>query len=168
MSGLQSVGHVQSESISITTGHSCNALLSFLHSLRPSSCSQSAAVDDLVVNDKLPSTIIDDLCPDASPTISERPLNLAVQVSLVDNRESLLDVASLGHANEAAVFAHVEDAVLLKDGAEHALHDDRRLRVADEARLLLKLAREEVDAEVSVLACLWGHRDADDLARSAL
>ena len=89
-------------------------------------------------------------------------------MSLVNDRESLLDVTSLGHTNKAAVVAHVEDAVLLEDGAEHALHNDRGLRIADETRFFLQLAGEEVDTEVSVLACLWGRRDADDLAWSAL
>lgn len=80
----------------------------------------------------------------------------------------MLDITALGHADDAAVITEVQDAVLLVDGSEHGLHDDRWLWVADEAGLFLKLLGEEVDTEVSVLASLSGGADADDLARATL
>lgn len=80
----------------------------------------------------------------------------------------MLDVAGLGHGNHAAIIADVEDAVLLEDRTQHVLHEDGRTRVADEAALFLELLREEIDAEIAMLACLSGGGDADDLARAAL
>lgn len=129
---------------------------------------QARAVDDLVVDDELAATVVDDEGTDGAVAVVERALDLAKEAVVVDDRQALLDVAGLGHADEQAVVADVEDAVLLEDGAEHALHVDGRLRVGVEAGLLLQLLGEEVDAQVAVLAGVGGEADADDLAGAAL
>ena len=87
---------------------------------------------------------------------------------MVNDPQTLLDIASLGHADDQTITAHVEDAILLVDWAEHALHIDAGLRVAHERALFLKLAGEEVHAQVSVLTSLWRGGDADDLTRTPL
>ena len=87
---------------------------------------------------------------------------------MVQDGETLLDISSLGHGHNLAVIADIEDTVLLEDWPEHVLHNNRRTRVADEARLLIELLGEEVYTEVAVLASLSRGRDADDLAWAAL
>jgi hypothetical protein len=125
-------------------------------------------VDDLVVNNQLPTTIVDDQCSNAASTVCESCVDFAIEPTLIDDPETLLDVTSLGHADHQAIRTHVENAVLLVDGAEHALDVDTGLRIAHEGALFLKLASEEIDTQVSVLTGLWRGRDADDLARTAL
>ena len=85
---------------------------------------QSASMDDLVVHNQLVTTIVDHQCPHASPPISKSTLNLAVQSTLVDNWQTLLDITTLSHADNAAIISHVQDAILLVDWAEHALNND--------------------------------------------
>jgi hypothetical protein len=87
---------------------------------------------------------------------------------LVNDAQTLLDITSLGHADDQTITAHVEDAILLVDWAEHALYINAGLRVAHEGALFLKLAGEEIHAQVSVLTSLWRGGDADDLARTPL
>lgn len=129
---------------------------------------QSASMDDLVVDHQLSSAIVDHQCADRSFAIGEGTLNLAEQTTLVDDRQALLHITSLGHADNATITSHVENAVLLVDWAEHALNNNRWLRVGDETALFLELTSEEVDAEISVLAGLGRCADADDLARTTL
>lgn len=126
-------------------------LLPALSSLAPL---QSAPMNDLIVNNQLPPTIIDDKRSDGTIVLTEGTLNLAVQTTLVDDRQALLHITTISHADDTTIISHVQDAVLFVDGAEHALDDDRWLRVGDKAALFLKLTSEEVDAEVSVLAGL--------------
>ena len=130
--------------------------------------SETSAVNDLHVNSELAPTVINDEHAHRSTAIRERVVEPAPQVIVIDDRQALLDVAGLGHGNHGAVLAHVEHAVLLEDGAEHALNHDRRRWVADEAGLLVQLLGEEVDAEVAVLARVRRRGDADDLAGAAL
>lgn len=125
-------------------------------------------MDDLVVNDQLTTAVVDDKGTDGATTIVKGALDFAEEAVVVDDGEALLDVAGLGHADEEAVVTDVKDAVLLEDGAEHALHIDRWLGVGVEARLLLQLLGEEVHAEVAVLTSLGRQADTDDLARTAL
>ena len=125
-------------------------------------------MDDLVVDHQLSSAIVDHQCADRSFAIGEGTLNLAEQTTLVDDRQALLHITSLGHADNATITSHVENAVLLVDWAEHALNNNRWLRVGDETALFLELTSEEVDAEISVLAGLGRCADADDLARTTL
>ena len=125
-------------------------------------------MDDLVVNDQLPTTIIDHQCSNAASAVCESGFDSAIEASLINDPQTLLDVSCLGHADDQTVGAHVEDAVLLVDGAEHALDIDAGLRVAHEGAFFLKLASEEIHAQVPVLTCLWRGGDADDLAWATL
>jgi len=125
-------------------------------------------VDDLEVNNELTATVVDDKGTDGATAVGEGITNALGQITLSDNGEGLLDVAVLGHGGEGTVTVDVEDTVGLEDGAEHGLDNHGRRRVGDEARLLLQLAGEQVNTEVTVLAGLGGDRDADHLARTAL
>lgn len=124
-------------------------------------------MDDLHVNSHLTAVVGDDQDTDAAAARLKSLLQTAPEAALVDDGQVLLDIASLGHGDDAAIL-HVEDAVLLEDRAEHGLDDDARGRVRDERRLLMELLGEEVDTEVAVLASGSRGRDADDLARAAL
>lgn len=125
-------------------------------------------MDDLVVDDELTATVVDDKGADGTTAVGEGLGDALVKATLGDNLEALLDITGLGHGNETVVITDVQDAVGLEDGAEHGLHHDGGRGVGDEAGLLLQLAGEEVDTEVAVLAGLGGDRDTDDLARTAL
>lgn len=124
-------------------------------------------MDDLHVNGELTTTVVEDEDADAATATLEGLAQAAPEVGLVNDGEVGLDVAGLGHGDNAAV-AHVENAVLLEDGAEHGLDNDAGLGVGDEGRLLVQLLGEEVDTEVAVLAGGGRSRDADDLAGTAL
>jgi hypothetical protein len=125
-------------------------------------------VDDLAVNNQLPTTIVDDQCSNAASAVCESSLNLGIEPTLINDPQTLLYITTLGHADDQTITAHVKDAVLLVDGAEHALDIDTGLRIAHEGALFLKLTSEKIDAQVSVLTCLWRGGDADDLARTPL
>jgi hypothetical protein len=125
-------------------------------------------VHNLVVNSKLTTLIIDDQYADGATAVRKGIRQALEQVALVQDRQALLDITRLGHGDDTAIIADVQDTVLLEDGAKHVLHNDRRARVADEAALLVQLLGEEVHAEVAVLAGLGRGGDADDLARAAL
>lgn len=129
---------------------------------------QTGAVDDLEVDDELTATVVDDEGTDRAAAISKGITDALEQTTLGDDREALLDIAGLGHGDQAAVITEVQDAVGLVDRAEHGLDNDRGGGVGDEAGLLLQLAGEEVNTQVAVLAGLGGDRDADDLAGAAL
>jgi hypothetical protein len=125
-------------------------------------------MDNLKVNSKLNTIVVDDEDANAATTIVEGLGKTLEETALVKDGKTLLDIASLGHGNNAAILTDVKNAVLLEDGAEHVLDHDRGGRVGDEARLLMELLGEEVHTEVAVLASLRRGRDANDLARAAL
>jgi hypothetical protein len=125
-------------------------------------------VDDLVVDDELTATIVDDEGTDGTTALSEGIADALEEVALADDGDTLLDITALGHGDEAVIITEVQDAVGLEDRAEHGLDNHGGRGVGDEAGLLLQLAGEEVDTEVAVLASLGGDRDADHLARAAL
>jgi hypothetical protein len=125
-------------------------------------------VDDLVVDSHLETIVVDDEDTDGAAAVVEGLGKARGETALVKDGKTLLDIARLGHGNNAAVFTDVEDAVLLEDRAEHVLDNDRGSGVGDEAGLLVELLGEEVNTEVAVLASLRGGGDADDLARAAL
>lgn len=129
---------------------------------------QAAAVNDLEVNSHLTAIIVDDEDADAATAVVEALGEAVKEAGLIEDRETLLDIASLGHSDNLTILTDVEDAVLLEDWAEHVLYNDRRAGVADKGRLLVQLLGEEVDTEVAVLASLSRGGDADDLARTAL
>lgn len=81
-------------------------------------------MDDLVVNDELTATIIDDESTDATTSISESSTDPPEQVALGDDRKALLDITGLGHGNELSVIAEVKDAVGLVDRTQHGLDNN--------------------------------------------
>lgn len=124
-------------------------------------------MDDLHVNGKLTATVVKDEDANGATARLESAVEARVKVGLVNDRETLLDIASLSHGNDLTLL-HVEDTVLLEDRAEHGLNDNTGGRVGDERGLLVKLLGEEVDTKVAVLTGSRGGRDADDLAGAAL
>jgi hypothetical protein len=125
-------------------------------------------VDNLVVNSHLGTVVRNDKDADAATAVVEGLGKAVGETALVKDGKSLLDVTGLGHGNNAAVLTDVENAVLLEDGTEHVLDDDRGSGVGDEAGLLVELLGEQVNTEVAVLTSLRRGGDADDLARAAL
>jgi hypothetical protein len=125
-------------------------------------------VDDLVVNDQLSATVVDDQRSHAASAVCKSCLDLAVEPTLIDDPQALLDIASLGHADNQAIRAHVKNAVLFVDRTDHALNVDAWLRIAHEGALFLQLTSEEINPQVSVLASLWRRGDAYNLAGAAL
>lgn len=125
-------------------------------------------MDDLEVNGHLHAIIVDDQDADGATAVVESLGETVEETALVEDRETLLDITSLSHGNNATVLTDVQNAVLLEDRAKHVLDNDRGSRVGDEAGLLMELLGEEVNTEVAVLASLGGGGDADDLARAAL
>jgi hypothetical protein len=125
-------------------------------------------VDDLVVNDELTTTIVDDESADATAALRESIANLAEKLTLGDDGQGLLDITSLGHGGEGAILVEVQNAVGLVDGTEHGLNDDRGGGVGDEAGLLLQLTGEKVDTQVAVLTGLGRDGNPDHLAGTTL
>lgn len=125
-------------------------------------------MDDLEVDDELTATVVDDEGADGATAVSKGIADALEEGTLGDDGKTLLDITGLGHGDELAIITEVEDAVSLVDGAEHGLNHHGGGRVGDEARLLLQLAGEQIDTEVTVLASLGGDRDADDLAGTTL
>ena len=125
-------------------------------------------MDDLVVNSHLSAIVVDDEDADAATAVVEGLGETLEKVALVNDGQTLLDITSLGHGDNATVLADVKNTVLLEDRTKHVLDNDGRGRVGDEAGLLMELLGEEVNTEVAVLASLGGGGDADDLARAAL
>ncbi|KAJ3522405.1 hypothetical protein NM208_g12871 [Fusarium decemcellulare] len=124
-------------------------------------------VDDLHVNGELTATVVEDEDTDGATARLESVAEAGIEVGLVNDGQTLLDVAGLGHGDDLALL-HVKDTVLLEDRAEHSLDDNAGGGVGDERRLLMELLGEEIDTKVAVLAGGRGGRDADDLAGTAL
>lgn len=124
-------------------------------------------MDDLHVNSELAAGVGEDEDADAATARLESLGEAAPQVALLRDGQAGLDIAGLGHGDDVAIL-HVQDAVLLEDGAEHGLDDDAGAGVLDLRRLLVQLLGEQVDTEVTVLAGGARGGDADDLARAAL
>ena len=115
---------------------------------------QTRSVDDLVVDDELTTAVVDDESTEAASAIGEGVAEAVPQVALVNDAETLLDVASLSHGGDAAIVTEVEDAIGLVDGTQHALDDHGGGWGGDEAGLLMQLTGEDVDTKVAVLASL--------------
>lgn len=125
-------------------------------------------MDDLVVDNELTSTVVDDQDTDGATARVEAVANAVEKAALVKDWDALLDITTLGHSDNAAVITDVKNTVLLEDRTEHVLDNNRWGWVGDEAALLVQLLGEQVNTKVAVLAGLGGSGDADDLARAAL
>jgi len=125
-------------------------------------------VDDLVVNSQLLSLVSKDQNPDGTRALPERLPDLVVEVALVNDLQSLLDLTILGHGDELAVVTDVDEPVLLEDRSQKGVEDNGWRWVGDNTWLLMELLGEEVNTEVPVLTSLGGGGDADDLAWSVL
>ena len=125
-------------------------------------------MDDFVVHCELTASVVDNQYPHAPAAVGEGLVESRPQSTLVNDGKTLFDVASLGHSDDTAVVTDIKDAVLLEDGAQHVLNDDRRRRVRHKTRLFMELLGEEINAEVAVLAGLSRSGDTDDLAGTAL
>jgi hypothetical protein len=125
-------------------------------------------VNDLVVDSHLHTIVVDNEDADTATAVVEGLGETTKETALVKDGKTLLDITRLGHGDNAAVLADVENTVLLEDRTKHVLDNDGRGRVGDEAGLLMKLLGEQVNTEVTVLASLGGGGNADDLARAAL
>lgn len=111
-------------------------------------------MDDLVVNDELSATVVDDESAHAATAVIEGTADLGVETTLVNNGQALLDIAGFSHADDGTIISEIEDSVLLENGSKHALDDDRWFWVAAEGALLVKGAGEEIDTKISVLTSL--------------
>ena len=111
-------------------------------------------MDDLVVDSHLHTIILDDEDADTASAVVEGLAEAGVETALVKDGKTLLDIARLGHGDNATVLTDVENTVLLEDRTEHVLDNDGRGRVGDEAGLLMELLGEQVNTEVTVLASL--------------
>jgi len=125
-------------------------------------------VDDLVVNSQLLSVVSKDQNPDGTRALAERLPELVVEVALVNDLQSLLDLTRLGHGDELAVVTDVDEPVLLEDRSQKGVEDDRWGWMGDNTWLLMELLGEEVNTEVPVLTSLSRGSDTDDLAWSVL
>jgi hypothetical protein len=146
--------------------HSSSA---FLDEAQPNAARhlEAGSVDNLHVDGHLTTVVGDDEDTNAAAARLESLLEAVPEAALVNDGQVLLDVTSLSHGDDGTIL-HVEDAVLLENGAEHGLDNDARGGVGDKGRLLMELLGEEVDTEVTVLTGGSRGRDADDLARAAL
>ena len=125
-------------------------------------------VNNLVINRQLLAVVADDEDADAARAATERLLETAPKVSLVDDAKTLLDLTSLRHGDELAIVTEVDQAVLLEHGAEERVEDHGRGRMGNNARLLVQLLGEQINTEITVLASLRRGGDADNLARAVL
>jgi len=81
-------------------------------------------MNDLVVNNELSATIVNDQSSYTASAIREGSLNIGVKTIVVDDWKTLLDVTGLGHADDETVATNVENAILPKNGTTHALDVD--------------------------------------------
>lgn len=121
----------------------------------------------LHVHGELVAVVIEDEDADAAAASVESAGQTSPEVGLLADGKVLLDVTGLGHGDDVAV-SHVQDAVLLEDGAHHGLHNNAGGGVGDVRGLLVELLGEQVNTEVAVLAGGSRDGDLDDLAGTAL
>jgi hypothetical protein len=124
-------------------------------------------MERLHVDDQLTAMVCDDEDTNAATTALEGFGKTGPQVGLVDDGNVLLDITSLGHGNDNTIL-EIENTILLEDGAEHGLDNNARAGVGNEWRLLMQLLGEEINTQVSVLACGRRGGDTDDLAWTTL
>lgn len=124
-------------------------------------------MNDLHVDGKLATGVVENKDTDAATARLEGVGQTRPEVGLINDSQTLLDIASLGHGSDETVL-HVKDTVLLEDRAEHGLHDNAGGRVRDERGLLVQLLGEQIHTKITVLASGRRGGDADDLARTTL
>lgn len=125
-------------------------------------------MDNLVVHNELVPAVVDNQSTDAAAALVVGIADALEQAALVEDRQTLLDIAGLRHGDDAAILTHVNDTVRQEHGPTHGLHHHGRRRVGDNARILPELASEEVHTQVPVLTGLARDRDPNDLSRVAL
>lgn len=81
-------------------------------------------MDDLVVNNQLTSTVVDDKGTDASSAIAVSLTNALEKLTLADDCQALLDITSLGHGSEVTIVMNIENTVGLIDRSKHCLHNN--------------------------------------------
>ena len=64
-------------------------------------------MDDLVVNDELSATVIDDEGTHAATSVIEGTADLTMETTLVNNWETLLDITSLCHADDGTILSEI-------------------------------------------------------------
>ena len=132
-------------------------------------CLQAGAVDDLHVDSKLTTIVVEDNDTDGTAARLESLIETSPEVGLVNDWDRLLDITlvyvsivyvycllwgvtyGLGHGNDSSI-SKVQDAILLEDRAEHGLHGDRWGWARDEGGILVELLGEQVNTEEAVLA----------------
>ena len=85
---------------------------------------QPRAVNDLVIHSKLATSIIDDQNTNTTTAVGKGIVKSRPQATLINDWEALLYIAGLGHGNDAAIIADIEDTVLFEYRAQHILDDD--------------------------------------------
>lgn len=83
-------------------------------------------MDDLEVDSKFMTVIIDDKNTNAATAVVEGFGQAFEEVALVKDAKALLDIAGFGHGDNTAIVTDVKNTVLLEDRAEHVLDDDGR------------------------------------------
>ena len=125
-------------------------------------------MNDFVVHSKLMSTIVDDHDSHATTAVRKRFIEPRPQTTLINYSKSLLDISSLSHRYNPPIVANIKHTICLEDRTQHILHNHRRCRIGDEARLLLQLLREEIHAQIAILTSLSGCGNTNDLAGATL
>jgi hypothetical protein len=69
------------------------------HAMLCAGCLQARAMDDLEVNNELPSVVIEDEDTDTASARCEGALEAVPEVGLVNDGNALLDVTGLGHGD---------------------------------------------------------------------
>lgn len=122
----------------------------------------------LEVDGQLLSVVTDDQAPNSTRPFSESFLHLVDEIALINHLQALLDLTSLGHANEPSIITDINEPILLEDWSQEGMENNGWRWVRNNTWLLVELLGEEVHTEVSVLTGLSGGGDTDDLARTVL
>src|SRR5215471_9320249 len=85
---------------------------------------ETGTMDNLVINNKLTTSIVDDKSTDASSAIGEGIADAIPEATLIDNRETLLDITGLCHSDNPSIVTHIQNTVRLVNRPKHALDDD--------------------------------------------
>jgi len=92
---------------------------------------QTGAVNDLKVNTELTTLVRDDQDTDGATASLECGLETSPEIRLINDGNGLLNITTLSHGNDGTILK-IENSVLLEDGPEHGLDNDRWAWVGDE------------------------------------